>query len=297
MRGPTTPATDRRRVESPDRRENEFWKEWIRAGNLYINRGTTAPSSCASPSAAWESRPRRRDQGRQPALCLPVHGCRGRGGARDGPDRDPHPAPAPRSAGSLCSTPGGSARGRGDAAGGPRDPQLPLPGGSAESAAWSTPSTCAARTTCCATCRSACSSCAAAPGRRPGLFDVVAGDSAAVRATGNRLRERAALDGRPGRRASSAAPRGGRLTARAPVVREARPGAHRRDPLGRPHPRRGAGPRAAGPRSRAAETGFYIARTRLRPGGPHRASAVLPATERLHELPPLRQPRRPRSRI
>lgn len=44
-------------LESLDPREQTRWKDRIKAGNLYINRGTTGAVTLRRPSGAWENLP------------------------------------------------------------------------------------------------------------------------------------------------------------------------------------------------------------------------------------------------
>ena len=44
-------------IESLDQREQKQWKAGIRAGNLYINRGTTGAITLRQPFGAWKIRP------------------------------------------------------------------------------------------------------------------------------------------------------------------------------------------------------------------------------------------------
>ena len=117
-------------LESLDRREHEFWKERIRAGNLYINRGTTGAVVLRQPFGGMgKSALGAGIKAGSPHYVSQFLDAEDAGAPATGPIETPPRSCAWRSAWSACSTPGGSGGGRGDAAGGPRDPQLPLPGG------------------------------------------------------------------------------------------------------------------------------------------------------------------------
>ncbi len=281
-------------LESLDRREQALWKEHAKAGNLYVNRGTTGAVVLRQPFGGMgKSALGAGIKAGGPHYVTQFFEVDELGPPQSGPHGAGHPCCTWPNAGSSGWTGGSSATTP------PTSARRSSPSGAisfaskASSRASWTSSTCAARTTCSAISRSGPWPCAYTrrtacskpwPASPPSKPPATACGSASPRAWTRR------------RHGSSTVPRDAASPAGSPCSR--RP-TKTSSPLS---PRSTASAMLAGPGPerglRRRRRNRLLHRAHAGPDGrPHRAPALLPPAERVHELPPLRQLGLPGRRI